>query len=111
MEPLNQNSRYQEWKKLREAGHNYRTAYTLSSDNPLATHNKLEKLKKNIYNYINSGKKDESSPIHQKLKRIQERNSKYLQENRESMNNIPEEYRNPYYIFGMDLTELLSDSQ
>ncbi|MFN6474441.1 MAG: hypothetical protein RMY36_032825 [Nostoc sp. SerVER01] len=111
METLNQNSRYLEWKKLREAGYNFRTAYTISSDNPLSTHNRLEKLKEDIYNYIKSGKKDESSPIHQKLQRIQEGNSKYLQENTESMNNIPEEYRNPYYIFGMDLTELLSDSQ
>ncbi|MGJ5631178.1 hypothetical protein [Nostoc sp. CALU 1950] len=109
MEPLNQKSRYQEWKRLREAGHDYRTAYTLSSDNPLATHNRLKKLREDILNYINSGKKDKSSPIHQKLKRHQESNSKYLQENSESMNDIPEECQNPYFIFGMDLTNLLSD--
>ncbi|MEH1950332.1 MAG: hypothetical protein V7K77_25735 [Nostoc sp.] len=109
MEPLNQKSRYEEWKRLREAGHDYRTAYTLSSDNPLATHNRLNKLREDILSYINSGKKDKSSPIHQKLKRLQESNSKYLQENSESMNDILEEYRNPYYIYGMDLTDLLSD--
>ncbi len=109
MEPLNQNLRYWEWERLREAGHDYRTAYTLSSDNPLATHNRLNKLREDILNYINSGKKDTSSPIHQKLKRLQESNSKYLQENSEYMNDITEEYRNPYYIYGMDLTDLLSD--
>ncbi|MEH1813072.1 MAG: hypothetical protein V7K26_25470 [Nostoc sp.] len=69
MEPLNKKSRYQEWKRLREAGHDYKTAYTLSSDNPLATHNRLDKLRKDVLNYINSGKKDESYLIHQKLKR------------------------------------------
>ncbi|MEH2321916.1 hypothetical protein [Nostoc sp.] len=109
MEPLNKKSRCQEWKRLIEAGHDYRTAYTLSSDNPLTTHNRLDKLRKDVLNYIKSGKKDESCPIHQKLKRVLERNSKDLQENSESMNNIPEEYQNPYYMFGMDLTELLSD--
>ncbi|MBE9001434.1 hypothetical protein IQ274_25270 [Nostoc sp. LEGE 12447] len=109
MKPLNQKSRWEEWKRLREAGHDYRTAYTLSSDNLLATHNRLNKLREDILNYINSGKKDKSSPIHQKLKRFQESNSKYLQENSESMNDIPEEYRNPYYIYGRDLTDLLSD--
>ncbi|MEH2207859.1 MAG: hypothetical protein V7K53_27950 [Nostoc sp.] len=109
MEPLNQKSRCEEWKRLREAGHDYRTAYTLSSDNPFATHNRLNKLREDILNYINSGKKDESSPIHQKLKRLQQSNSKYLQENSDLMNNIPEEYQNPYYIYGRDLTELLSD--
>ena len=109
MEPLNQKSRYQEWKRLREAGHDYRTAYTLSSDNPLATHNRLNKLREDILEYINNGRKDKSSPIHQKLKRLQESRSKYLQENCELMSNTSEEYRNPYYIYGMDLTDLLSD--
>ncbi|MDZ8069011.1 MAG: hypothetical protein RMY64_25930 [Nostoc sp. DedQUE08] len=109
MEPLNQKSRCEEWKRLREAGHDYRTAYTLSSDNPLATHNRLNKLREDILNYINSGRKDTSSPIHQKLKTLQQSNSKYLQENSESMNNIPEEYQNSYYIYGRDLTDLLSD--
>jgi len=36
----------------------------ISSDNPLATHNRLNKLREDILNYINSGKKDKSSPIH-----------------------------------------------
>lgn len=75
MEALNKNLRYLEWKRLIEAGHDCRTAYTLSSDNPLTTHNRLEKLKEDVYNYINSGKKDKSSSIHQRLKKVQERNS------------------------------------
>lgn len=41
-----QTERYKEWKRLRDAGYDYRTAYVLSTDNPLATYLRLEEVKK-----------------------------------------------------------------
>ena len=35
----------EEWKRLQAAGHNDRTCYALASDNPLAAHQRVEKLK------------------------------------------------------------------
>ncbi|MBC1236658.1 hypothetical protein [Nostoc sp. 2RC] len=41
--------RYQEWKRLIDAGYDYRTAYVLSTDNPLAAYLRLEKVKKDSH--------------------------------------------------------------
>ena len=35
----------EEWKRLQAAGHDDRTCYVLTSDNPLAAHQRVEKLK------------------------------------------------------------------